>query len=60
MITVAGDPLGRVENLMATGANDALVVRDGAGEKLIPFIASVIKDVDLDRSVIVVDWEDPV
>ena len=58
--TVAGHPLGRVENLMATGANDALVVSDGASEKLIPFIASVIKDVDLDRSVIVVDWEDPV
>ena len=60
VITVAGDPLGRIENLMATGANDALVVSDGVSEKLIPFIASVIKDVDLDRSVIVVDWEDPV
>ena len=60
VITVAGDPLGRIENLMATGANDALVVNDGASEKLIPFIASVIRDVDLGRSVIVVDWEDPV
>lgn len=60
VFTVASDLLGRIENLMATGANDALVVSDGAGEKLIPFISSVIKDVDLDRSVIVVDWEDPV
>lgn len=60
VITVAGDPLGRIENLMATGANDALVVSDGTSEKLIPFIASVIKDVQLDSSVIVVDWEDPV
>ena len=60
VLTVAGDPLGRIENLMATGANDALVVGGGVSEKLIPFIASVIKDVDLDRSVIVVDWEDPV
>ena len=60
VVTVAGDPFGRVENLMATGANDALVVSDGASERLIPFIGSVIKDVDLHRSVIVVDWEDPV
>ena len=60
VFTVAGDLLGRIENLMATGANDALVVSDGASEKLIPFIGPVIKNVDLDRSVIVVDWEDPV
>ena len=60
VFTVAGDRLGRIENLMATGANDALVVSDGASEKLIPFIAPVIKDVDLDRSVIVVDWEETV
>ncbi len=60
VVTVAGDRFGRVENLMATGANDALVVSDGASERLIPFIGSVIKDVDLHRSVIVVDWEDPV
>ena len=60
VVTVAGDRFGRVENLMATGANDALVVSDGASERLIPFIGSVIKDVDLSRSVIVVDWEDPV
>ena len=58
--TVAGERFGRVENLMATGANDALVVKDGACERLIPFIASVIKDVDLGRSVIVVDWEEPI
>ena len=60
VVTVAGDRFGRVENLMATGANDALVVSDGSSERLIPFIGSVIKDVDLHRSVIVVDWEDPV
>ena len=60
VVTLAGDRYGRVENLMATGANDALIVSDGTNQKLIPFIASVIRDVDLGRSVIVVDWEDPV
>ncbi|MDE0452441.1 MAG: ribosome maturation factor RimM [Gammaproteobacteria bacterium] len=59
VVTVGGEDLGRVENLMATGANDALVVSDGSSERLIPFIASVVRDVDLDRSVIVVDWEEP-
>ena len=60
VVSVAGDRVGRVENLMATGANDALIVRDGEAESLIPFIGPVIKDVDLGRSVIVVDWEEPV
>ena len=60
VVSVDGDRLGQVENLMATGANDALVVSDGTGESLIPFIESVVKHVDLRGSVIVVDWEEPV
>ena len=60
VVSVAGDRLGQVENLMATGANDALVVSDGASESLIPFIEPVIKRVDLRGSVIVVDWQEPV
>ena len=55
--TVAGTDLGRVETLMATGANDALVVRDGDRERLVPFIAQVAREVDLERGVIVVDWD---
>ena len=55
--TVAGADLGRVETLMATGANDALVVRDGERERLIPFIAQVARDVDIDRGVILVEWD---
>ena len=55
--TVAGTALGRVETLMATGANDALVVREESRERLIPFIAQVAREVDLERGVIVVDWD---
>ena len=55
--TVAGADLGRVETLIATGANDALVVRDGERERLIPFIAQVARDVDIDRGVILVEWD---
>lgn len=56
--TIDGVALGRVSHLFATGANDVLVVRDGDRERLIPFLLdSVIKRVDLDAGVIVVDWD---
>ncbi|MGB9430151.1 MAG: ribosome maturation factor RimM [Gammaproteobacteria bacterium] len=49
--------LGHVKSLLATGANDVLVVQ-GERERLIPFIrGSVIKAVDLDARVIRVDWD---
>jgi 16S rRNA processing protein RimM len=50
--------LGRVARILQTGANDVLVVtaKTGAGETLIPFIADVIKRVDLASGRIVVDW----
>jgi 16S rRNA processing protein RimM len=52
-----GTELGKVAGLMATGANDVLVV-DGPVERLIPFVpGTVILDVDLDAGVIRVDWE---
>jgi 16S rRNA processing protein RimM len=52
-----GRALGKVAHLLATGANDVLVVR-GDQEILIPFVqGEVIKDVDLAAGVINVDWE---
>jgi 16S rRNA processing protein RimM len=52
-----GTKLGKVAYLMATGANDVLVV-DGPVERLIPFVPdTVILDVDLAAGVIRVDWE---
>jgi 16S rRNA processing protein RimM len=52
-----GRSLGKVAYLLATGANDVLVVQDDQ-ELLIPFVQDeVIKDVDLDAGVISVDWE---
>jgi 16S rRNA processing protein RimM len=55
-----GRILGEVACLLATGANDVLVVQldHGDQEILIPFVRDeVIKDVDLDAGVISVDWE---
>lgn len=51
-----GVELGEVERMMETGANDVMVVRGGI-ERLIPFlVGSVVRSVDVDRGVIVVDW----
>ncbi len=50
---------GRVVRVMPTGANDVLIVAGGNGDKgetLIPFIAGVIRQVDLAAGVISVDW----
>ena len=48
--------LGKVDHLLATGANDVLVL-GGAPQRLIPFIVGpVVKQVDLAARLIVVDW----
>ena len=52
-----GRELGTVERMLATGANDVMVVR-GDRERLIPFVpGQYVKDVDLDGGVIVVNWD---
>ena len=54
--TTAGEVLGTVDHLLATGANDVLVL-GGSTERLIPFVVGrVVKQVDLAARLIVVDW----
>ena len=56
--TVEGAKLGRVSHLVATGANDVLVVVDGKRERLIPFVlGDYVKEVDFDTGRITVDWD---
>jgi 16S rRNA processing protein RimM len=56
VVDVTGAALGKVEYLLATGANDVLVL-GGAQQRLIPFIVgAVVKEVDLRQGLIVVDW----
>ena len=47
--------LGRIVGMLETGANDVLVVQ-GERERLVPFIATVIREVDLPSGIVRVDW----
>ena len=56
---IEGLDFGVVSSMLETGANAVMVVQQSAvdgGERLIPFIASVIKRVDIAAGVIEVDW----
>lgn len=54
--TTAGVVLGKVDHLLATGQHDVLVL-DSEPSRLIPFVVGpVVKEVDLERGSIVVDW----
>lgn len=55
----ADEALGTVRRLLATGANDVLVIGDGRRETLVPFLNEFVVDVDLARRHIRVDWQDP-
>jgi 16S rRNA processing protein RimM len=55
-----GECLGAVAELIESGANTVLVVREGEAaamrERLLPFVAHVVKDVDVAAHRIRVDW----
>lgn len=51
------EELGIVENLLETGANDVLVIQGEHGQLMIPFIESVVPEVDLANKMIKVDWQ---
>lgn len=52
--SVEGEELGRVTEILATGANDVYVVMGPQGELLLPAIKEVILNVDLDNGVLTV------
>ena len=55
--TLADEELGRVDFLFGTGEHDVMVVA-GDRERLIPFVLDkIVRTVDLDEGVIVVDWD---
>jgi 16S rRNA processing protein RimM len=58
LAVVNGDAreFGRISGILQTGANDVLVVA-GERERLIPFIAGVVREVDLASGVVRVEWD---
>lgn len=55
-VTVAGEPLGPVEEVLHPPGGDLLVVRRAdAGELLIPFVRAIVPEVDLGGGRLVVD-----
>lgn len=57
VVDTAETPLGKVEKLIETGANDVLCVVDEAGtERLLPFVDAVVLRVDAKARQITVDW----
>jgi 16S rRNA processing protein RimM len=60
VVNAQGIELGKVAELIETGANDVLVVRaegENGGDRLLPFIAQVVQDVDVAGGVVRVDWQ---
>ncbi len=57
VVTTTGAPLGRIDHLFATGANDVIVVA-GERERLIPYIrGQVVVAIDVEQRTLVVDWD---
>jgi len=55
--TTEGVSLGSVDHLFETGSNDVMMVR-GDRDRLVPFIKEqVVKTVDLEQGLMVVDWD---
>ena len=55
--TIDGQYLGKVKRLIATGANDVLVVKNGR-ERIIPYISNdVIIEVNLFHQYMIVSWD---
>ncbi len=57
VVNLAGESLGRVEEVLQGVAHDVLRVKDGAGtERLLPFVEAVVKEVDKEAGRLVVEW----
>ena len=57
VLTLDGTELGRIREMLATGANDVMVV-EGDRERLIPFVMDhYVSQVDLERGFVTVDWD---
>ncbi|OGO95501.1 MAG: hypothetical protein A3F41_02215 [Coxiella sp. RIFCSPHIGHO2_12_FULL_44_14] len=60
VITLSGVHLGVIDALLATGANDVIRIIDKKNkrERLLPYVRStVVHSIDLDKRIMIVDWD---
>ena len=57
VINLKSETLGEVIEMIETGANDVLVVKNEQGQQLIPYDKSIVQEVRIDSQQILVDWE---
>ena len=55
VVTPSGESLGRVSDILQTGANDVYVVTGTGKERLVPALSDVIQEVDLEAGRMVVE-----
>lgn len=56
VVNLAGEDLGKVAGILESGAHDIMKVVAGEQERLIPFTAPIVQEVDTVAGRIVVDW----
>jgi 16S rRNA processing protein RimM len=57
VVTTDGEQVGIVKDILTLPANDVWVVeRDGAKELLLPYITDIVKEVDVSKHQITIEW----
>jgi 16S rRNA processing protein RimM len=56
VVNTEGASLGTVASLFSNGAHDVMRIEAGKDERLVPFVGAVIRNVDLGRGRIEVEW----
>jgi len=53
-----GVELGEIIDIMETGSNDVLLLKDSKGQsKAIPWLPEVVLEIDVEQSLLIADWE---
>ena len=58
VVTVQGEVLGNLRDVLPTGSNDVFVVGEGLAEILIPALKNVVISIDVEAKRITVDLPD--
>ena len=56
VVNEQAEQLGKVVEMFSNGGHNVLRVRHEGGERLIPYVPTVVMDVDLGSGVLRVDW----